>query len=548
MTQISFHYRKPPQTYIIISVIFISLVKLVLSVNPQFEACTPRSCGNGPTIKYPFWIPGDQDYFCGHPQFEISCDHKNPFLRISNGEILLKAISYSNSSFLATHMAVYEENCPAPMYNFSLDQTPFTYTSDNANISFFYNCATEPVDYPTYEVDCAKNATHYSFAVFHKEALEKNYSLSECQFTFNAPVRVNDAVNFTSLLQMNYTEILKMGFVLSWTASDCGDCEKSGGRCGFDDHKFLCFCRDKTHTRNCEVENHISVKNKAIVGVCASAFTVLVMLIAFFIYHRRKKMSNAKSYARTENISSVPSLSLKDPERGSKYFGLPVFSYDELEEATNYFDSEREIGDGGFGTVYFGKLRDGRYVAVKRLYEKNYRRLEQFKTEVEILARFRHQNLVSLYGCTSRHSRELLLVFGVVLIELISSMPAVDITRHRHEINLSNMAISKIQSRELHELVDPNLGFESDYRIRKEISGVAELAFQCLQSLKDMRPSMEEVLERLKDIQSDGKHKGKAEEMVISADDAVLLKNEPPPASPDSNLRSTSTTTPNDSR
>lgn len=273
--------------------------------------------------------------------------------------------------------------------------------------------------------------------------------------------------------------------------------------------------------------------------------------------------------------------------------------------------------------------------------------------EIEILAGLHHQNLVSLYGCTSRHSRELVLVyeyipngtvadhlhgqkakpgtlpwhirmniaietasalvylhatdiihrdvktnnillddhfrvkvadfglsrlfpnhvthistapqgtpgyvdpeyheyyqltdksdvfsFGVVLIELISSMPAVDITRHRHEINLSAMAITKIQNGALHELVDPTLGFESDFKVREMINAVAELAFQCLQSSKDVRPSMVEVLERLRDIQSDGKYRSKPEVMDISEDDAALLKNEPPPPSPDSNLVSTST-------
>ena len=42
-------------------------------------------------------------------------------------------------------------------------------------------------------------------------------------------------------------------------------------------------------------------------------------------------------------------------EGGSVYFGVPVFSYSELEEATNSFDIEKELGDGGFGTVYHGK-------------------------------------------------------------------------------------------------------------------------------------------------------------------------------------------------
>ncbi|GMQ11366.1 hypothetical protein CsSME_00054025 [Camellia sinensis var. sinensis] len=94
--------------------------------------------------------------------------------------------------------------------------------------------------------------------------------------------------------------------------------------------------------------------------------------------------------------------------------------------------------------------------------------------------------------------------FGVALIELISSKPVVDITRLRHEINLSNMAINKIQNHELHDLVDPCLGFESDYKVREIITVVAKLAFWCLENEKDMRPSMKEVLEILKEISSVG--------------------------------------------
>ncbi|OWM85551.1 hypothetical protein CDL15_Pgr010170 [Punica granatum] len=83
-------------------------------------------------------------------------------------------------------------------------------------------------------------------------------------------------------------------------------------------------------------------------------------------------------------------------------------------DATNNFDQQKELGDGGFGTVFHGKLKDGREVAVKRLYENNYKRVKQFMNEVEILARLRHPNLVILYGCTSRQSHRLLLVYEYV--------------------------------------------------------------------------------------------------------------------------------------
>ncbi|KAK9115439.1 hypothetical protein Syun_022236 [Stephania yunnanensis] len=313
----------------------------------------------------------------------------------------------------------------------------------------------------------------------------------------------------------------------------------------------------------------------------------------------------------------------------------PIFTLIELEQATNNFDPSEELGDGGFGTVYHGKLQDGRHVAVKRLYKNNYKHVEKFINEVTILSRLRHPNLVALYGCTSRRSHELLLVyefvpnstvadhlhgeraraglltwplrmaiaietadalaylhasdtihrdvkttnilldnhfhvkvadfglsrlfprdathvstapqgtpgyldpeyhlcyqlndksdvysFGVVLIELLSSKPAVDINRHRHEINLAYMAMNKIINHALHELVDPCLGFHSDFTVRTTMTLVSELAFRCLQQERELRPSMMEVVESLRDIKNHG--------MQPNAE-AEVLDNTTPPFSP----------------
>ena len=278
-----------------------------------------------------------------------------------------------------------------------------------------------------------------------------------------------------------------------------------------------------------------------------------------------------------------------------------------------------------FDSASTGKLGDGREVAVKRLFERNYRPVESFTNEIQILTRMRHRNLVSLYGCTSRHSRELLLVyeyipngtvsshlhdnkagqssslpwsvrmkiaietasaltylhasdvihrdvkttnilldnsfcvkvadfglsrlypndvthvstaprgtpgyvdpeyrlcyqltsksdvysFGVVLVELISSLPAVDLTRDRDDIKLANLAIRKIRRSELCDLIDPSLGFQTDKRLKNVITSVAELGFQCLQEEKELRPTMSEVLEVLQTIESRkdeaGNHEG----------------------------------------
>lgn len=122
--------------------------------------------------------------------------------------------------------------------------------------------------------------------------------------------------------------------------------------------------------------------------------------------------------------------------------------------------------------------------------------------------------------------------FGVVLIELISSMPAVDISRHRDEINLANLAINKIQKHAFNELIDPGLGFESDGDVKRMTTSVAELAFRCLQLEKEMRPKMEEVLEALKGIKGYGEYK---DEKTEEGDDYVgVSENVRPPPSPES--------------
>lgn len=138
--------------------------------------------------------------------------------------------------------------------------------------------------------------------------------------------------------------------------------------------------------------------------------------------------------------------------------------------------------------------------------------------------------------------------FGVVLIELISSKPAVDITRHRHEISLANLAINKIQKHTYDELIDPCLGHQSNKEVKRMIISVAELALQCLQHDKELRPSMDEVLEELQRTGS-GKYElknieeehndhdiSKSKELQSSqpnCDEIALLKNIQPPTSPD---------------
>jgi serine/threonine protein kinase len=91
--------------------------------------------------------------------------------------------------------------------------------------------------------------------------------------------------------------------------------------------------------------------------------------------------------------------------------GPNKFSFNELAHATNNFNDEEKLGQGGFGGVYKGFLRESNsFVAVKRVSKGSKQGMKEYASEVKIISKLRHRNLVQLIGwCHERG--ELLLVY-----------------------------------------------------------------------------------------------------------------------------------------
>ncbi|XP_028771440.1 calmodulin-binding receptor-like cytoplasmic kinase 2 [Neltuma alba] len=95
----------------------------------------------------------------------------------------------------------------------------------------------------------------------------------------------------------------------------------------------------------------------------------------------------------------------------SGQLGTGNFSFEELYRATGKFSADNIIGEGGFGTVYKGKLNDGSLVAIKRsrktAHDKN---LAEFKNEINTLSRIEHLSLVRLYGYLEHGDEKMIVV------------------------------------------------------------------------------------------------------------------------------------------
>ncbi|PIN19901.1 Serine/threonine protein kinase [Handroanthus impetiginosus] len=97
------------------------------------------------------------------------------------------------------------------------------------------------------------------------------------------------------------------------------------------------------------------------------------------------------------------------------------FSFEALVKATENFHPSQKLGEGGFGSVFKGKLDDGREIAVKRLSQSSTQGKTQFQNEAKLLLRVQHRNVVNLLGyCV--HDAEKLLVYEYVVNQSLDKL------------------------------------------------------------------------------------------------------------------------------
>ncbi|KAK7337025.1 hypothetical protein VNO77_17583 [Canavalia gladiata] len=140
--------------------------------------------------------------------------------------------------------------------------------------------------------------------------------------------------------------------------------------------------------RGSRIKGHMYV----IIGSAVGASILLLATVISCLFMRKGK----RKYYEQDRIDSLPTQRLASWKSDDPAEAAHCFSFSEIENATNNF--ERKIGSGGFGVVYYGKLKDGKEIAVKVLTSNSYQGKREFSNEVTLLSRIHHRNLVQLLG------------------------------------------------------------------------------------------------------------------------------------------------------
>ncbi|ONK55110.1 uncharacterized protein A4U43_UnF7520 [Asparagus officinalis] len=76
---------------------------------------------------------------------------------------------------------------------------------------------------------------------------------------------------------------------------------------------------------------------------------------------------------------------------------VPAIPVEELKEITDNFGTNALIGEGSYGRVYYGILKNGRATAIKKL-DASKQPDQEFRAQVSMVSRLKHENVVELLG------------------------------------------------------------------------------------------------------------------------------------------------------
>ncbi|XP_050385902.1 rust resistance kinase Lr10-like isoform X1 [Argentina anserina] len=391
----------PPRFIIVLVVLCLCCVPCRAKDHRRY--CQPSSCGNIRNISHPFRLIDDPKE-CGDLRYNLSCENNLTVLYLYSGKYFVLAINYENATIQVADANVHKGNCSSippyslSRYNFSYDDPYSTYTLKGANLRnryrfelskpiIFMTCETRLENISSLYVDtspCINALSGHSFVV--TESINASDLLDSCPIE----LMVLSSWNGTKDVNRSYIDIhnqLLYGFELSW---------KEGYRRSPNSY---CYIYADTNKINCSSGWGLLLDSGAIILYAVILWTgtkvvlgvpCVIVLLIFKLKRRHLSMYSVIE----EFLQSHNNL-------------MPIrYSYSNIKKMTRGFKDK--LGEGGYGSVYKGKLRSGRFVAIKML-GKSKANGQDFMNEVATIGRIHHVNVVQLIGYCAEGSKRALI-------------------------------------------------------------------------------------------------------------------------------------------
>eukprot|EP00253_Pinus_taeda_P019603 PITA_19603 len=368
---------------VVASALLLFLCSTTSCLGSQYRNRSEDSCG-----KFHFGYPfGRNGSGCGDPEFQLlDCDDHSghPMLNISGQKYRILDLLMPGSSMTIVSDNLFGSKCNlsgnysqlwSPGSHFSISADAYT------NLTLSRQCHKSDQEFSElkplplcgedwyYNIRRPEDGTH--FCQTHQQIpIKRKYLYLE--FTFNQ-------------------DLLKEGFQITWRVDEdrnqsCDACWESGGRCGYNiSAQFVCYCPDgTTYPARCLPNPHGRINRSAVViGLSLGAGGLLVGITLYA--KRRRKAASRCSVSKVEEF--LKEYADQMPTR---------YSLSQIKKITNNF--AEKLGEGGFGVVYKGKLRNGTLVAVKLMDRHRQGESTDFINEVATIGRLHHVNLVRLLG------------------------------------------------------------------------------------------------------------------------------------------------------
>ncbi|VVA40143.1 PREDICTED: cysteine-rich [Prunus dulcis] len=144
-----------------------------------------------------------------------------------------------------------------------------------------------------------------------------------------------------------------------------------------------------------------SNRSQIVIIIVVPIVVSVVLIVIFFciclrVRRTKKKLETRKLIQGSDDTDEIGSAE-------SLQFDLAT-----IRVSTDDFSEANKLGQGGFGSVYRGRLLNGKDIAVKRLSTNSGQGDLEFKNEVLLVAKLQHRNLVRLLGFCLEGSERLL--------------------------------------------------------------------------------------------------------------------------------------------